>query len=469
VIFGKVKGGFTVDISGAVAFLPNSQLDIRPIRDASALMNVEQPFIILKMDRKRGNIVVSRRAILEESKAEAQAELIGQIHEGQILQGIVKNITDYGAFVDLGGVDGLLHVTDISWKRINHPSEVLQVGQNITVKVIRFNDDTKRVSLGMKQLDDDPWKNIAANFPVGSRHVGVVTNVADYGAFVELTSGIEGLVHVSEMSWTRKNATPNQLVSISQSVEVMVLEIDMDKRRISLGMKQCQDNPWSAFAAQHPVGSTIEAEVLSTNKNGVVVSVGDDLEGFISAHDLTWDKNGAELVDTYVKGSKVTAKVLDINPEKDSVSLGIKQLTSDPFGDSLKELKKGAIVTCTITKLQDNGIEVEVTQGLTGFIKKSDLSRDRSEQHADRFAIGEKVDAMIITLDKSARKVSLSIKAREVEEEKQVMAEYGSTDSGASLGDILGPVMNRAVSKEEADSDTTSKAAKTKKAKAKDA
>ena len=441
IIFGKVKGGFTVDLGGATAFLPGSQVDIRPVRDLGPLMNTPQPFQILKIDRKRGNIVVSRRAVLEESRAEARSELVSNLKEGQVLNGIVKNITDYGAFVDLGGVDGLLHVTDIAWKRINHPSEALQVGQSVDVQVIRFNTETQRISLGMKQLLSDPWETAKSNFEIGSKVTGRVTNITDYGAFVELADGVEGLVHVSEMSWTKKNVHPGKIVSTSQEVEVMVLDIDSAKRRISLGLKQCIENPWTDFADTHKAGTEIEGEVRNITEFGLFVGLTEEIDGLVHLSDISWDTPGDEAIQSFKKGDMVKAKVLEVDIDKERISLGIKQLTEDTVGESLSNMKKGDIVTCAIAAVSDGGLEVEIGDGISGFIRRSDLSRDRSEQRPERFAVGEKVDAQITNVDASARKLSLSIKAREMTEEKQAMAEYGSSDSGASLGDILGAAL----------------------------
>ncbi len=444
VIFGRVKGGFTVDLSGAVAFLPGSQVDIRPVRDIGPLMGTPQPFQILKMDRSRGNIVVSRRAVLEESRAEARSELVANLKEGQVLQGVVKNITDYGAFVDLGGVDGLLHVTDIAWRRINHPTEALSIGQTVKVQVIRFNPETQRISLGMKQLEADPWEGVEAKYPVGTKFTGRVTNITDYGAFVELEPGIEGLVHVSEMSWTKKNVHPGKIVSTSQEVEVMVLDVDPVKRRISLGLKQCLDNPWQAFIDKFPVGSELEGEIKNITEFGLFVGLPGDIDGMVHLSDLDWSKPGEEAIAEYKKGDHVKVKLLDVDVEKERISLGIKQLETDPFAGAAAAHKKGDVVTCTVTAVTDGGIEVSLADGMTGFIRKNDLARDRGDQRPDRFAVGEKVDAKITQIDSKSRKVSLSIKAREVEEEKAAMAEYGSSDSGASLGEILGAAISKA-------------------------
>ena len=441
VIFGRVKGGFTVDLQGAVAFLPGSQVDIRPVRDVTPLMGTPQPFQILKMDRSRGNIVVSRRAVLEESRAEQRTELIAGLKEGQVLNGVVKNITDYGAFIDLGGVDGLLHVTDIAWRRINHPSEALQIGQAIDVQVVRFNRETQRISLGMKQLEADPWEGVEAKYPVDVRFTGRVTNITDYGAFVELEPGVEGLVHVSEMSWTKKNVHPGKIVSTSQEVEVMVLDTDPQKRRISLGLKQTMDNPWDAFLEKHPIDSEMEGEVKNITEFGLFIGLPGEIDGMVHMSDLDWEKAGEEAIEAYKKGDMVKVIVLDIDVEKERISLGVKQLTGDPFESEMSNVTRGAVVTCTVSEVTSGGIEVTIAEGVKGFIRKSDLSRDRSEQRPDRFAVGEKVDAKVTSIDKSSRKISLSIKAREVEEEKQAMADYGSSDAGASLGDILGAAL----------------------------
>ena len=449
VIFGKVKGGFTVDLSGATAFLPGSQVDIRPVRDLGPLMGTPQPFQILKIDRRRGNIVVSRRAVLEESRAEARSELVSNLQEGQVLQGVVKNITDYGAFVDLGGVDGLLHVTDIAWQRISHPSEALQIGETVEVQVIRFNPDTQRISLGMKQLQSDPWESVEGKFPIGSKLEGRVTNITDYGAFVELEAGVEGLVHVSEMSWTKKNVHPGKIVSTSQQVEVMVLDVDLGKRRISLGLKQCSGNPWEEYSAANPAGTEIEGEIRNITEFGLFVGLTEEIDGLVHLSDISWEATGEAALEGFNKGDMVKAKILDVDIDKERISLGIKQLTDDPYAGQMDSHRKGEVVTCTVTQLTDNGIEVSVGESLTGFIRRADLSRDRAEQRADRFAVGEKVDAVITNVDKKSRKLTLSIKARETAEEKQAVEEYGSSDSGASLGDILGA----ALAKRESDDD----------------
>ncbi len=439
-IVGRVKGGFTVDLGGINAFLPGSQVDIRPVRDIAPLMNQDQPFMILKMDRSRGNIVVSRRAILEESRAEQRAELVNDLAEGEVREGVVKNITDYGAFVDLGGIDGLLHVTDMSWRRISHPSQVLTVGETVKVKIVRINPDTQRISLGMKQLQEDPWTAATANYVVGSRHKGLVTNITDYGAFIELEEGVEGLVHVSEMSWTKKNVHPGKIVSTSQEVDVEVLEVDEDKRRISLGIKQTQSNPWDSFSDRYPVGATISGEVRSVTEFGLFIGLDGDIDGMAHLSDLSWDKSGEDALKDFKKGDVVEAKILEVDIDKERISLGLKQLVKDtaPAGSRF-----GATVTCTITAVQPVGLDVTFgdENEIKAFIRKGDLSRERSEQRPERFAVGDKIDAMITKADKAKRQYSLSIRALEIAEEKEAVEQYGSVDSGASLGDILGAAL----------------------------
>ncbi|MEP0707691.1 30S ribosomal protein S1 [Parvibaculum sp.] len=443
-IFGRVKGGFTVDLDGAVAFLPGSQVDIRPVRDVTPLMNIPQPFQILKMDKRRGNIVVSRRAVLEETRAEQRQELVENLKEGQVLEGVVKNITDYGAFVDLGGVDGLLHVTDIAWRRVNHPTEVLSIGQTVKVQVIKVNHETQRISLGMKQLEADPWEGVEAKYPLNARFKGRVTNITDYGAFVELEPGVEGLVHVSEMSWTKKNVHPGKIVSTSQEVEVMVLEVDPVKRRISLGLKHCMDNPWTTFAERFPPGTVVEGEIKNITEFGLFIGLDADVDGMVHMSDLDWNRAGEEAMQDYQKGQVVKAQVLDVDTEKERISLGIKQLGGDPM-ESLGDIRKGAVVTCTVTSVTDNGLEVSVgDDSMQAFIRRAELARDRGDQRPERFAVGDKVDARVTQFDRAARKIQLSVKALEIAEEKEAVAQYGSSDSGASLGDILGAALNKA-------------------------
>ena len=439
-IFGRVKGGFTVDLGGAVAFLPGSQVDVRPVRDAGPLMGMKQPFQILKMDRRRGNIVVSRRSILEESRAEQRAEVIGNLTEGQTVDGVVKNITEYGAFVDLGGVDGLLHVTDMAWRRVNHPSEILTIGETVKVQVIKINKDTHRISLGMKQLQSDPWDAVEAAYPLESLHKGRVTNITDYGAFVELEAGVEGLVHVSEMSWTKKNVHPGKIVSTSQEVDVMVLEIDGGKRRVSLGLKQTQRNPWEVFAEAHPVGSNIEGEVKNITEFGLFIGLENDIDGMVHLSDLSWDQRGEDAIANYRKGDMVQAAVTEVDVEKERISLSVKALGEDNFSDAVDGVKRGSIITCAVTVIEEGGIEVEYN-GMKAFIRRSDLSRDRADQRPERFQVGDKIDARVTAIDGKTRRLGLSIKAKEIAEEKEAVEQYGSSDSGASLGDILGAAL----------------------------
>jgi small subunit ribosomal protein S1 len=440
-IFNQVKGGFTVDLDGATAFLPRSQVDIRPVRDVAPLMHSPQPFQILKMDKRRGNIVVSRRVVLEETRAEQRSELVQSLEEGQVVEGVVKNITDYGAFVDLGGIDGLLHVTDIAWRRINHPTEVLTIGQQVRVQIIRVNQETHRISLGMKQLEADPWEGIEAKYPVGVKFKGRVTNITDYGAFVELEPGIEGLIHVSEMSWTKKNVHPGKIVSTSQEVDVMVLEVDPVKRRISLGLKQTLQNPWEAFVEKYPVGSVVEGEVKNKTEFGLFIGLDGDVDGMVHLSDLDWNRPGEQVIEEYSKGDVVRAQVLDVDVDKERISLGMKQLANDPM-ESAGELRRNSVVTCEVLEVKDAGIEVKIVDtDITAFIRRADLSRERSEQRPERFAVGEKVDARITQFDRKTRKVGLSIKALEIAEEKEAVAQFGSSDSGASLGDILGAAL----------------------------
>jgi small subunit ribosomal protein S1 len=453
VIFNQVKGGFTVDLDGAVAFLPRSQVDIRPIRDVTPLMNVPQQFLILKMDRRRGNIVVSRRTVLEETRAEQRQELVQNLEEGQVIDGVVKNITDYGAFVDLGGIDGLLHVTDIAWRRVNHPTEVLNIGQSVKVKIIKINHETHRISLGMKQLLDDPWQGIEAKYPIGGRYTGRVTNITDYGAFVELEPGIEGLIHVSEMSWTKKNVHPGKIVSTSQEVEVQVLEVDSVKRRISLGLKQTMRNPWEVFVEKYPPGSVVEGEVKNKTEFGLFLGLDGDVDGMVHLSDLDWKRPGEQVIDEYKKGDMVKATVLDVDVEKERISLGIKQLANDPMEEGAAgELKKNDVVTCEVLDVKEGGLDVRISgTDLETFIRRADLARDRGDQRSERFQVGQKVDARVTQFDRKARKVQVSIKALEVAEEKEAIAQYGSSDSGATLGDILGTALKRAGDKEKAE------------------
>jgi small subunit ribosomal protein S1 len=446
VIFNQVKGGFTVDLDGAVAFLPRSQVDIRPIRDVTPLMHNPQPFEILKMDRRRGNIVVSRRTVLEESRAEQRSEIVQNLEEGQVVEGVVKNITDYGAFVDLGGIDGLLHVTDMAWRRVNHPTEILNIGQTVKVQIIRINQETHRISLGMKQLEADPWSDIGTKFPLGKKITGTVTNITDYGAFVELEPGIEGLIHVSEMSWTKKNVHPGKILSTTQQVDVVVLEVDPQKRRISLGLKQTLENPWAAFARNHPTGSVVEGEVKNKTEFGLFIGLDGDVDGMVHLSDLDWTRPGEQVIEEYNRGDMVKAQVLDVDIDKERISLGIKQLGRDTVGEAAAsgDLRKNAVVTCEVVAIKDGGLEVRlVDHDMDTFIRRSDLSRDRDEQRPERFSVGQKVDARVTQFDKKTRRINVSIKALEIAEEKEAVAQFGSTDSGASLGDILGAALKK--------------------------
>ena len=444
VIFGKVKGGFTVDVNGIIAFLPGSQVDVRPIKDMSPLMGINQPFKILKIDRKQGNVVVSRRAILEATIDVVREEVLSNIKEGQVMEGVVKNITDYGAFIDLGNVDGLLHVTDISWGRINHPSEILTLGQTIKVQVIKYNNESKRISLGMKQLEDNPWKDIEKRFPQGKTFKGIVTNITDYGIFVELEPGIEGLVHVSEIAWGKSNVHPKKLINPKQEVDFVILDIDASKHRISLGMKQCKENPWAHFADSHPVSSAIEGYVKNIVDFGVFVGFEDDIDGLVHVSDLSWNEEEASsILKDLKKDQKLKVKILSIDVDKERISLGVKQLSEDNSSSADKDLKKGNVITCTISAIKDDGIEVMIEgKNIIGFIKTSDLSSEKSEQKLDRFAVGERVDAKILSHEKSGNKIALSIKQLEIDDKKKAIKEYGSTDSGASLGDILGEALS---------------------------
>ncbi|WP_099867083.1 30S ribosomal protein S1 [Pararhizobium haloflavum] len=447
VIFNQVKGGFTVDLDGAVAFLPRSQVDIRPIRDVTPLMHNPQPFEILKMDKRRGNIVVSRRTVLEESRAEQRSEIVQNLEEGQVVEGVVKNITDYGAFVDLGGIDGLLHVTDMAWRRVNHPTEILSIGQTVKVQIIRINQETHRISLGMKQLEADPWDGIGTKYPTGKRITGTVTNITDYGAFVELEPGIEGLIHVSEMSWTKKNVHPGKILSTTQEVDVVVLEVDPQKRRISLGLKQTLENPWEVFAQKHPVGSVVEGEVKNKTEFGLFIGLDGDVDGMVHLSDLDWTRPGEQVIEEFNKGDVVQAQVLDVDVDKERISLGIKQLGKDAVGDAMAsgELRKNAVVTAEVTAVNDGGLEVKLVdhEDVSSFIRRSDLARDRDEQRPERFSVGQKIDARVTNFSKKDRKVTLSIKALEIAEEKEAVAQFGSSDSGASLGDILGAALKK--------------------------
>jgi small subunit ribosomal protein S1 len=439
VIFGRVKGGFTVDLNGAIAFLPGSQIDIRPIKDISPLMGISQPFQILKMDKVRGNIVVSRRVVLEETRSAARAELIDTIKEGAVLEGIVKNLTEYGAFIDLGGVDGLLHVTDISWKRINHPAEVLSLGQTVKVQIIKFNEDTQRISLGMKQLENDPWQAVADKYKVGEIYKGKVTNITDYGAFIELEDGIEGLVHVSEMSWTRKNVHPGKIVSTSEEVDVKVLEVDADKRRISLGIKQCTPNPWATYIEEHPIDSIIEGKIKNITEFGLFIGLSDEIDGMIHLSDISWEQPGEEAVKEYTKGQTIQAKIIDFDVEKERISLGIKQMSENNIAMTLQSLKKGDIVKAVVTGADEKSVQVKI-QGIAATIKKADLSKENNDPLS--YKEGDVLEAKLTSVDRKNAKLGVSVKAYELEEEKKAIEEYSANGSaGSSLGEALGEAL----------------------------
>ena len=440
-ITDRVRGGYSVTLLGGVAaFMPSSQLDVGPVKDIGAIMHKPMEFKIIKIDRIRSNLIVSHRAVLEGDRASRRSEILAALKVGDVMEGIIKNITDYGMFIDLGGIDGLLHITDISWKRVSNPAEMFGVGEKVKVKIINFDSETGRVSLGMKQLEGDPWSNLD-KFRVGEAVMGRVTNLTDYGAFIDLGDGLEGLAHVSELSWTKKNLAPSRILSAGQEIKVQILDIDREKRRISLGVKQCQENPWTAYAGTHKVGDIIEGEVRNITEFGMFVSLTPEMDGMVHLSDLDWAKSGEEAVKAYAKGQTIKAKILEIDVEKERIGLGIKQLSRDSVADSLENLKKGEIATATITEILSDGINVEVGS-VKGFIKSSELSRNRSEQRPDRFATGEKIDAKIIGIDAEKRLLTLSIKAHDIDEEKKIVKEYGSADTGAVLGDILGAVMD---------------------------
>ncbi len=444
VIHSRVKGGYAVKIEGVPAFLPGSQVDIRPVRDANLLIGMEQPFKVLKIDRPRNNIVVSRRAVLEEARAEAKGKLISELSEGQIINGMVKSVTDYGAFIDLGGVDGLLHVTDISWKRVHHPSDLLKPGQNIDVMVLRFNKDIGRISLGMKQLEPDPWAGIDQRYKVGTKIKGKVSSIVDYGVFVTLEDTIEGLIHTSEMSWTKKNIHPSKLLCIADEVEAMILEVDGSKKKLSLGLKQCLPNPWKEVIEKHPVGSVFSGPIKNITEFGIFVGVTDELDGMVHMNDVSWQKAPDEAIKDYAVGQSVEVMVRGIDPDNERIRLGIKQLQEDKVGTSISQLERDRIVPAKIMRVSDRGLDVMIHDEIPSFIKRADLAKERSDQRIERFNVGDVIEAKVVRVDKAGRKVELSIRAIEIDEHKKMMSEYGSSDqvSGTgSLGDILGEAM----------------------------
>ena len=444
IITGRTKGGFAVDIRGTVAFLPGSQVDLRLVKDISPLMNIPQPFKLLKMDRQRNNIVVSRRAVLESQRDAVKNEVLSKLEEGAVVDGVVKNIMEYGAFVDIGGIDGLLHVTDMSWKRVASPTDVINVGDTVKVQVLKINRDTARISLGMKQLTASPWENIAQRFKVGEKYKGKVSNITDYGAFIELEDCIEGLAYLSELSWLKKGVTPSKLLTIGQEVEAMVLEVNAERKKLALSLKQCQPNPWKDFEENHPVGTKIEGVVKTITEFGIFVGVTDLLDGMVHVTDVSWQDGSSEDKSKKIKkGDKIEVVVLGVDPVKERISLGIKQLEDDPYAEAMQSTKKGNIVVAEIKELHNNGLEVVLDNGLTGFIKVNDISNDKSKRKADAFAVGEKIEALVLGFERGTRRVNLSIRALEVKREKEALEKYGSADSGASLGDILGVALDK--------------------------
>ncbi len=437
IITGRVKGGFTVDVDLVRAFLPGSLVDVRPVRDPSYLEGKVLEFKVIKLDEKRNNVVVSRRAVVEEEFSAEREELLEQLQEGAVLKGIVKNLTDYGAFVDLGGIDGLLHITDMAWKRVKHPSEVVNVGDEIQVKVLKFDRERQRVSLGMKQLGEDPWQAIARRYPPGTRLFGTVTNLADYGAFVEIEEGVEGLVHVSEMDWTNKNVAPSKVVQVGDELEVMVLDIDEERRRVSLGIKQCQANPWAEFASSFNRGDKVSGQIKSITDFGIFIGLDGGIDGLVHLSDLSWDVSGEELVRNYRKGEELEAVVLSIDPERERISLGIKQLDRDPLSGFLAEHPKGSIVKGTVTEVDAKGAVVDLG-GIEGYLRASELARDRVEDARAILKVGDNVEARFTGVDRKNRAISLSIKAKEAYEEAEAMQAYRTESStGTSLGDLL--------------------------------
>jgi small subunit ribosomal protein S1 len=444
IISGKVKGGFTVDIQTIRAFLPGSLVDVRPVRDPVILEGKELEFKVIKLDQKRNNVVVSRRSVVETEGGAEREALMSNLQEGQETKGVVKNLTDYGAFVDLGGVDGLLHITDMAWKRVKHPSEIVTVGQELTVKVLKFDRDRNRVSLGLKQLGDDPWVDINARYPINTRLTGKVTNITDYGCFVEIEEGVEGLVHVSEMDWTNKNIHPTKVVQLGQEVEVMVLDIDEERRRISLGLKQCKANPWSAFASSHNKGDKVSGKIKSITDFGIFIGLEGGIDGLVHLSDIAWNEPGEEAVRRYKKGEEVEAVVLAVDPERERISLGIKQLESDPFGKFTSEHAKGSILTGTVGSVDAKGAVILLAEGVEGYLKAGELSRERVEDARTLLKEGETVEAKFIGVDRKTRTIMLSIKAKETQEEQEVMRELSRTEvASPTLGDLFKEQINK--------------------------
>ncbi|AKJ95036.1 30S ribosomal protein S1 [Thioalkalivibrio versutus] len=443
-ISGKVKGGYTVELGDIRAFLPGSLVDVRPVRDTAYLEGKELEFKLIKLDRRRNNVVVSRRAVVEQEYSAEREELLKNLQEGAQVKGIVKNLTDYGAFLDLGGIDGLLHITDMAWKRVKHPSDVVEIGQEVEVKVLKFDRERMRVSLGLKQLGEDPWENITRRYPTGTRIFGKVTNITDYGCFVEIEDGVEGLVHVSEMDWTNKNVNPGKMVAIGDEVEVMILDLDEERRRISLGMKQCQSNPWDDFAANHNRGEKVSGQIKSITDFGVFVGLEGGIDGLIHLSDLSWHEAGEEAIRNFKKGDEVEAVVLSVDPERERISLGLKQLDRDPFANFVAEHSKGSIVSGTVKEVDAKAAVIELADGIDGILRAADISQDRVEDASTVLKVGETVEARFMGVDKKTRAISLSIKAKDRAEEAEMVSDYGSNaGSGTTLGDLLKEQMDK--------------------------
>ena len=433
-ISGKVKGGFTVDIKDVRAFLPGSLVDVRPVRDPGYLEGKELEFKLIKLDRKRNNVVVSRRAVVESEHSEEREQLMDKLQEGVVLKGVVKNLTDYGAFVDLGGIDGLLHITDMAWKRVRHPSEVVEVGQELDVRVLKYDRERNRVSLGLKQLGEDPWDNIARRYPANSRVFGKVSNVTDYGAFVEIEPGVEGLVHVSEMDWTNKNVNPSKVVQVGDEVEVMVLDVDEERRRISLGMKQVAANPWETFAATHKKGDKVSGQIKSITDFGIFIGLDGGIDGLIHLSDISWNTTGEDIVRNFKKGDTLEAVVLAVDPERERISLGVKQLEQDPFGQYMAAHPKGSKVEGTVKEVDAKGATVELADGIEGYVMARDISYDRVDDASQHLKVGDKVEAKFIGMDRKGRTLQLSIKAKDEAETAEALAEYNKSAAEASTG-----------------------------------